>query len=223
VSVLVSAIMPTRGRPALARAAVESFRAQTWGKKELLILDDGDSPSFPEPPPGADIRYWRRPERLLIGEKRNLLCAAASGEVVIHFDDDDWSAPTRIADQVERLLANPAGQVTGFTSLVFWSCKAGQAREWSGSLPCGTSLCYRLSWWKSHQFPRTQVEEDRMLAKGALLAGALVDEKKHRFQIVARAEHGGNTSTAKSILTRGWKTITAAEMPPAFMAVAVPQ
>ena len=45
---LVSAIMPARGRPAMAAAAVECWRRQTWPNTELLILDDADCPAFPE-------------------------------------------------------------------------------------------------------------------------------------------------------------------------------
>ena len=45
---LVSAIMPCRGRPAMARAAVECWRQQTWQNTELLVLDDADCSAFPE-------------------------------------------------------------------------------------------------------------------------------------------------------------------------------
>ena len=43
---LISAIMPTRGRQAYAIDAVSCFRCQTYPDKELIILDDADNPSF---------------------------------------------------------------------------------------------------------------------------------------------------------------------------------
>lgn len=40
--------MPARGRPAMAVAAVECWRRQTWQNTELLVLDDAECPAFPE-------------------------------------------------------------------------------------------------------------------------------------------------------------------------------
>ena len=51
--ILVSAIMPTRSRPALSRAALNCFLAQTYEPRELVILDDDDDPSFLDPPLAA--------------------------------------------------------------------------------------------------------------------------------------------------------------------------
>ena len=39
------------------------------------------------------IRYKHAPEAMTIGAKRNDLCAAANGEIIAHFDDDDLYGP----------------------------------------------------------------------------------------------------------------------------------
>ncbi len=39
-----------------------------------------------------DAVYIYLTEKQMIGTKRNLACEATSGEVICHFDDDDWSA-----------------------------------------------------------------------------------------------------------------------------------
>ena len=49
---LVSCIMPTRGRPAFAQRAIDCFLRQTWEEKELIVVDDLDNRSFFE---GVDV------------------------------------------------------------------------------------------------------------------------------------------------------------------------
>jgi hypothetical protein len=39
------------------------------------------------------------------GEKRNRAAAEARGEIIVHWDDDDWSARWRLRYQVEELVA----------------------------------------------------------------------------------------------------------------------
>jgi glycosyltransferase involved in cell wall biosynthesis len=50
-----------------------------------------------------------------IGAKRNLGCEAARGEIIAHWDDDDYSAPGRLEDQVRRILTSGKA-VTGYNS-----------------------------------------------------------------------------------------------------------
>jgi glycosyltransferase involved in cell wall biosynthesis len=67
-------------------------------------------------PPG--VRLIHLPGRPTIGAKRNIGVEAATGEVVAHFDDDDWSAPGRLEEQVRRLVSSGAS-VSGFRSMKF--------------------------------------------------------------------------------------------------------
>jgi glycosyltransferase involved in cell wall biosynthesis len=227
---LVSAIMPTRGRPALARKAVQCFLDQTWWPAELLIMDDAECRSFDAAPREASIRYWLHEQRLTIGAKRNALCKEARGEFIIHFDSDDWSDPQRIDDQVERLLTTHT-EVTGYHSLLFWSMKSERGRLWDAAprpvhnkpgtitapVVTGTSLCYRRRWWERHQFENRQTMEDTVFGAAAHKEGVL-SSVDSRGLIVARAEHGENTSTARDIskLT-GWPYVARSSMPPRFL------
>ncbi len=43
------------------------------------------------------VRYLQLPQRASIGAKRNLACAEARGELIAHWDDDDWYAPARLS------------------------------------------------------------------------------------------------------------------------------
>jgi hypothetical protein len=109
----VSCIMPTCDRRLFVPRAVRHFLAQRWPDAELIVIDDGERPVEDLVPVGGRIRYLRQAVRRSIGHKRNLACEAATGEIVIHWDDDDWMAPTWIATQVAALAAAGA-DVTGF-------------------------------------------------------------------------------------------------------------
>jgi len=155
--------MPTRGRPQFAQRALECFLSQTWPEKELAILDDADNPSFPDGIAGEGIYYERLKRRLSIGAKRNLCCSRASGDVLMHWDDDDWSSPERMADQVERLSQANCG-LTGYHSMIFEDRDTGKRWKYTGPLhgadALGTSLCYTRRFWMAHPFPDRQVGED---------------------------------------------------------------
>lgn len=154
----VTAIMPARGRQRLAGLAVVSFLAQTYEDKELIILDDEEEPAFPA---GYQLGGSRKihyiaytGERQTIPEKRNYLCEQAPGELIMHFDSDDWSAPDRMADQVKR-IQDSGLSVTGYHSMLFHHEARNAALKYKGYSPryaLGTTLAFRRSWWKDHPF-----------------------------------------------------------------------
>lgn len=159
---LVSAIMPTRERPEWAQRAVECWRSQDYPNKELVILDDLDSPSFPDGISGKGIEYHAQTSELkmTVAEKLNRLCELANGDILIRFDDDDYSAPGRIADQVDRLLTSKLG-VTGYHSMLFVDA-SGLIRKYEGlkvrgygagpDYALGTSLCFTRAFWEQNRF-----------------------------------------------------------------------
>jgi len=212
--VLVSAIMPTRSRPALSRTALECWKAQTWAEKELVILDDADDPSFRVPPVEAGVRYYKGP-RLSVGAKREWLCANALGEVIIHFDSDDWSHPDRIAQQVELLSDKP---MSGYHCLFFWDMRNSVGYRWKAGagFACGTSMCYTREFWKRQRFKDVKFAEDNLMVYAAQKAGG-VSTLDGRQMCVARA-HDGSTSSARRLGRNGWPRVANAEFPPLFFA-----
>lgn len=209
---LVSAILPTRGRVALAQRALDCWHAQTWPNKELIIYDDKEDKSFKDPNKagshgGTDrrIRYYPVPGRLTIGEKRNLCCTRSEGEYIVHFDSDDWSAPDRISDQMARILAGNKA-VTGYHHLLFTSNDTNRWWRFEGpvfnNIPkgrfgvFGTSLLYRRDWWKKHRFvagPQNFSNyEDGAFVKAAIQEDQLL-EAPARDWMVARV-HSDNSS-----------------------------
>lgn len=101
---LVSLITPTHRRDLLLPQTLRWVRAQTYPALEWLVLDDSPQPS--RSLAGLDdprVRYQHVDRRLTIGEKRNRLAAAARGEFIVHFDDDDYYAPRYVEALVSML------------------------------------------------------------------------------------------------------------------------
>jgi glycosyltransferase involved in cell wall biosynthesis len=143
--------MPTRGRPAFAQRAIDCFLRQTWEEKELIVVDDLDNRSFFEGVDVPDVSYHLLERKISIGAKRNYACQSAKGSIVAHFDDDDWSAPTRLEDQVERLLVT-GKTISGYHSMFFTDMVRWWKYTGSDDYALGTSLVYRREYWESHPF-----------------------------------------------------------------------
>lgn len=190
----VSAIMPTANRREFIAEAIACFAAQDYPDVELIVLDNGSDQVADLIPVDHRIRYVpRQGEKLNTGQMRNACCELARGEVVVHFDDDDWSAPTRISSQV-RNLEESGKQVGGYYSMTFADVNSGLAYRYERrkNYVLGTSLCYRRAWWESHRFPEKSTGEDRAFSDQADAAGQLFAEDCADM-MVARA-HSRNTS-----------------------------
>ncbi len=199
---LVTCIMPTRSRPEFARMAVEYWQAQTYPNKELLILDDGDDPSFAglTPPAGVTLTVTAGTLRYSIPEKLNMLCGMANGEIIARFDDDDYSAPGRLDDQVPRLL-DSGKAVSGYHSMLFVTdsgvCKRYVAQRNADAL--GTSLCFLKSFWKQTPFnvKKLRGSDTRFVGEAREVSKLVsVDAGSLMFARVHSANHCGDHFSA---------------------------
>ena len=101
---LVSVITPTHDRAAWLPRVVASFQSQTYASLELIVLDDSPQPALHPPLLGdARIKYIHTAQRLSVGAKRNRMVDAARGEIIVHFDDDDYYSPSYVARMVDSL------------------------------------------------------------------------------------------------------------------------
>jgi glycosyltransferase involved in cell wall biosynthesis len=127
--------MPTlAGRGEYRRLAEACFSSQTYVRRELVVVEN------------------IRP----VGKARNEAIRKAKGDVVIHWDDDDWSAPGRIEDQVRRLVETGAN-IVGYHAMLFYD---EERKTWwrfhRAKYGLGTSFCYRRSLWdRLGGFPET--------------------------------------------------------------------
>ena len=101
---IVSIITPTFNREAFLPAIIACVQKQTYQEIEWLVLDDSEIPSPTLSHSSWDrLRYVHSIKRLSIGEKRNQLLDMAKGDIILHFDDDDFYGPTYVADMMKVL------------------------------------------------------------------------------------------------------------------------
>ena len=89
---------------------VASARAQTWRPTEIVVVDDCSRDDTGAVLAGlnagcVDMRVFHKVANEGVGAARNLIVEEARGEFIAFFDDDDRSAPERVARQLERILA----------------------------------------------------------------------------------------------------------------------
>ena len=120
---------------------------------------------------------------------------AARGDLILHWDDDDWYAPWRIRYQVEQLQKDHA-EINGLRRMLFHdpsTCETWlydypvQARPWLA----GGSLLYTKAFWSRSPFPEIHVGEDARFVWAQSLQGSAALED-HTFYVATI--HARNTS-----------------------------
>jgi glycosyltransferase involved in cell wall biosynthesis len=202
---LVSCIMPTADRRLFVPRSIRYFLDQDYAHRELIIVDDGIDRIEDLIPDDPRIRYLCLESRQSIGAKRNLACETAQGEVVVHWDDDDWSSPSRVSYQVAALLEE-AADVTGLDRMLYYNLRTGKAWQYTyppGGRPwvAGNTLCYKRSFWKKNPFPNINVGEDTRFVWSRRSA-RIVSLPDNSFYVAII--HGHNVSR-KSVSSRRWK------------------
>jgi glycosyltransferase involved in cell wall biosynthesis len=106
---LVSAVIPTHGRPGLLACAVRSALHQTWPNMEVIVVVDGPDPATAsqlEALADPRLRTVYLPEACGGGAARNAGVRAARGEWIAFLDDDDEWHPEKIGRQMAAVAKN---------------------------------------------------------------------------------------------------------------------
>lgn len=196
--------MPTAGRRQWLPQAIGYFLRQDYPNRELVILDD-DGAAEDLIPSDPRIRYKKLRGTRTLGAKRNLCVAESRGDLILHWDDDDWFAPHRISYQVDELLRTGA-EICGLSRMLFhepstgrsWLYEYRPAREhrWLA----GGSLLYTRDFWSRSPFSDVQIAEDTSFVWSQSLDGAVALEDP---EIYVAMIHGRNTS-AKLVDDPSW-------------------
>lgn len=194
---LVSCLMPTRDRPAFVAQACRYFARQTWERRELIVVDDGRESIASLLPDDPRIKHVRVAPGSTLGDKRNFACEQARGEILMHWDDDDWHAPWRIHYQVAALMGRRAGLV-GVDRLHYLDPWAPEAAVWQYAYPrrlgtwvAGGTFAYTRELWSSLRFrPLGSGEDNDFVARCPPNAVLRLDD----FDFYVGIIHPGNTS-----------------------------
>lgn len=173
---LVSIVTPTRDRPRFLQQCAEYVRRQTYMRSLLqwVIVDCGEfSPAreLPDLKLGAGVLVVAGKGSL--GHLHNLGNRAAKGSIIVHFDDDDWHAATRVEKQVTALMR--PGTTLVCTDDYYTHFAPGRVcKSWSWGMDLfssGGTFAYWRSAWERNRFPALQHGEDQVFAKMVRIAG----------------------------------------------------
>jgi len=127
------------------------------------VIDDGEDKIGDLIPDFENIKYVPLAAHKTIGGKRNLACSLSQGELIAHFDDDDWMARNRISHQVHALIDADV-EVCGSRDLLHYHVSKGEA--WRFTYPqngsqgiAGSTLMYRKSAWEKNPFSEEAANE----------------------------------------------------------------
>lgn len=189
-----SCIMPTANRHLYVPLAVEYFLNQDFRNAELIIVDDGKEPVEKLLPQHHRIKYFYTEPQGTIGKKRNFACQKAKGEVIIHWDDDDYYAQDWISRQVQALDTSGA-DICGLDEIIFFSPLRKKYWQYAGTEDgkpwlAGATLAYRKSFWEKYPFKEIQIGEDYDYIWNS---GAKIHATGYRDGFIATL-HAGNTT-----------------------------
>lgn len=226
---LVSCIMPTYNRRSFLPQALQNFLRQDYPNRELIIVDDGADAieDLTQNLPG--VRYVRLSSRTSIGAKRNLACQHAQGEIIAHWDDDDWYSSDRLRYQVLPILAGQAdltGLENAFVMVLptgeFWTTKPQlHAQLFVGNVHGGTLVYHKKLLEQGLRYPEINLAEDAYLLHYAVKRGKRLLRLSNPGVFVY-VRHGSNAwrefAPGQFINPTGWERI---EPPLTFPAAAL--
>lgn len=116
----MSVVVPVRNGAAYLADAVRSVLGQSYGRREVIVVDDGSQDETPRVAArfGPEIRYAKQ-QPAGIGAARNHGVELSTGALLAFLDADDLFAPDRLERQVSALGRDPSleavfGKVTEF-------------------------------------------------------------------------------------------------------------
>lgn len=215
---LLSCIMPTYNRRKFIPLALERFREQSYPNRELIIVDDGSDPVGDLVRDEPMVRYIRLERRMSIGAKRNAACAQARGDIIAHWDDDDWYASDRLARQAAPILRGEA-DVTGLENRFilqmplgrFWTVNRHLHRTmFVGDVHGGTLVYRRAIWTAGSRYPEVNLAEDAAFLRDVLRRGRRVVrvENAGTFVYVRHGRNAWKFETGTFLDPSGWSETT---------------
>lgn len=216
----VTVLCTTYNRRKYIPAMLACFLSQTFTDSELLVIDDGSDRVEDLIPTNPRIRYVHV-ERLegvanTIAHKVNMLKDLSCGEFIIKFDDDDWSAPGRIAHSL-FVLKQSKRAVLSYENVLVWDVNTHKAYRFS---PTGTGWTYGagMMWKRDYASRHTlplHTNDDLSIAYVARTTGQLVIVPSG--DLLVTRSHGNHAGSGFEYFgTREVPEVDASEIPSEF-------
>ena len=149
----VSILLPTYNRKSFERLIEFNINNQDYTNiKEVVICDDSDDNLILDIP--YDIIYIKKKTKMDLGEKRNLLCEMATGEVLVNIDTDDLYNKSYISYSIEEMIKQNKS-VSGTSSMLIYFIKEKKKCELinhSYYKANEGTLVFRKSYWEQNKF-----------------------------------------------------------------------
>jgi glycosyltransferase involved in cell wall biosynthesis len=168
LSELISCILATGNRNQFFPYALRYFAAQTYPHRELIVVDDGETPVADLCAGQAGLKYIRLDRRTPTGTKLNLGIDLARGTILQKIDDDDYYAPGFLATAVSQMKGSSSRDViAGWDSfLIYLASAARPALYYSGTgWLAGGTLSFRRAVWDAAPFRDVPKNEDWYFTK----------------------------------------------------------
>lgn len=220
---LVTATMPTRDRPEFAVQAVRYFLDQDYPNKEMVVLEDGIPTLEGRLSDDPRVRYVATGKPLRsIGAMRNEACELARGEIVAHWDDDDWYGPERLSRQVEPIRSGDADLTALRDSVMldlatwrFWRTQPDLHRRifYIGDVH-GATMTYRRRIWEEAKFPDQSLAEDAIFLQRALDMGSRLHaiDAKGLFIYIRHGANAWKMECGEYAGADGWEIVPEPDM-----------
>lgn len=154
---LISCVMPTTAaRRWCIPLAIECFQRQSYPSKELVIVGDGNPVGRLVPRGDRQIRYIHLNRTIPLSDKYNACVEFATADWIALWADDDWHAPTRLAQSMEAVREGI--DIVGLRKMIFH--RLGTDKAWlyerlDDGTPyfLGGSILFHRRYWERHPFP----------------------------------------------------------------------
>jgi hypothetical protein len=224
---LVSCICVTKNRRLFLRQAVFYFERarRVFGDVELVILDGSEVSPWPEvmrPWGGVSgaVRYFHEPSpEPKMGTRRNRACELARGDIILHWDDDDWQSPDRIVRQVKALTARPEAALaytSEFYAYHLAERRAARWRSWGRGGTLGATFAYHKKLWVETPFRDVDTGEDNFFWDAHAGSVHSVDMFDPSLMVYIRHNRNGSpfiSEGATDADTEAARTVLGADLP----------
>jgi glycosyltransferase involved in cell wall biosynthesis len=168
---MVSVVTPTFNRDYLFDIAIFNWNNFIYPKNKIewIILDDSSRDSIKKLkkklPKDSRIKYYTCKKIDTISKKRNKVNELASGDIIVHVDDDDYYPPDSIINRVRSLLTY-SKKCVGSSSvncinLLDNTCfKTGGGYSDNTIITAEASLCYYKKFWQEQGYDENIKSEE---------------------------------------------------------------
>lgn len=199
----ISILTPTRNRRHLLPMLERCILRQNYPREKLewIIVDnsdDGQPPFVPLDNTGLRVIQREVSGACTVGAMRQLTVEAATGEVIVHMDDDDYYPPSRVAHVVNTLQENPDVDVVGCSMTYLYFTDTGELWKHGPYGPNHTgeaAMAYRRTFLSSHAWP-----QDVHIGEGRLFLDRAKVVQLAPERTMVCIVHGRNTVDKRKLL-----------------------